>query len=133
MIESEFAALTSRRQVNKLRAVALKALRAYPLEVKRLSLLSHGFNTIFRVDDARGQKFALRLNVMARRERIRTRGVDGGSRIALGERCRFHAESRFSGDHSKFFGEDRKPNAELSRKRRVRLILERSRFADRVR
>jgi Ser/Thr protein kinase RdoA (MazF antagonist) len=67
MIESEFAALTSRQQVHKLCAVALEALRAYPLEVKRLSLLSHGFNTIFRVDDARGQKFALRLNVNSRR------------------------------------------------------------------
>jgi Ser/Thr protein kinase RdoA (MazF antagonist) len=67
MIESEFAALSSRQQVHQLRAVALEALRAYPLEVKRLSLLSHGFNTIFRVDDARGQKFALRLNVNSRR------------------------------------------------------------------
>jgi Ser/Thr protein kinase RdoA (MazF antagonist) len=67
MIESEFAALTSRQQVNKLRAVALQALRAYPLEVKRLGLLSHGFNTIFRIDDAQGQKFALRLNVNSRR------------------------------------------------------------------
>jgi Ser/Thr protein kinase RdoA (MazF antagonist) len=67
MNEIEFAALSSRQQVNKLRAVALEALRAYPLEVKRLSLLSHGFNTIFRVDDTRGQKFALRLNVNSRR------------------------------------------------------------------
>lgn len=67
MTESEFAALTTRQQVNKLRAVALEALRAYPLEIKRLSLLSHGFNTIFRVDDARGRKFALRLNVNSRR------------------------------------------------------------------
>jgi Ser/Thr protein kinase RdoA (MazF antagonist) len=67
MDESEFAALTTRQQVNKLRAVAFEALRAYPLEVKRLRLLSHGFNTIFRVDDARGQKFALRLNVNSRR------------------------------------------------------------------
>jgi Ser/Thr protein kinase RdoA (MazF antagonist) len=67
MNEAQFAALSTRQQVNKLRAVALEALRAYPLEVKRLSLLSHGFNTIFRVDDARGQKFALRLNVNSRR------------------------------------------------------------------
>jgi Ser/Thr protein kinase RdoA (MazF antagonist) len=67
MNESEFAAFTSRQQVNKLRAVALEALRAYPLEVQRLSLLSHGFNTIFRVGGARGQKFALRLNVNSRR------------------------------------------------------------------
>ena len=67
MNESEFAALSSRQQIHKLRAVALLALRAYPFEVKRLSLLSHGFNTIFRVDDARGQKFALRLNVNSRR------------------------------------------------------------------
>jgi Ser/Thr protein kinase RdoA (MazF antagonist) len=67
MNESEFAALTSRQQVHKLRDVALEALRAYPLGVKRLSLISHGFNTIFRVDDTRGQKFALRLNVNSRR------------------------------------------------------------------
>jgi Ser/Thr protein kinase RdoA (MazF antagonist) len=67
MIESVFAALTTRQQVHQLRAVALEALQAYPLEVKRLRLLSHGFNTIFRVEDARGQKFALRLNVNSRR------------------------------------------------------------------
>jgi Ser/Thr protein kinase RdoA (MazF antagonist) len=74
MIESDFAALTTRQQVNKLRVVALLALRAYPLEIKRLSLLSHGFNTIFRIDDARGRKFALRLNVNSRRTLENVRG-----------------------------------------------------------
>jgi Ser/Thr protein kinase RdoA (MazF antagonist) len=62
-----FADLSNRAQVGRLRLTALAALRQYPLEVSRLSLLNHGFNTTFRVDTTDGQKFALRLNVNSRR------------------------------------------------------------------
>lgn len=62
-----FSLLSQRAQVGRLRETALRALRAYPFEVRRLSLLNHGFNTTFRVDTQSGQKFALRLNVNSRR------------------------------------------------------------------
>jgi Ser/Thr protein kinase RdoA (MazF antagonist) len=58
---------TVRGQVARLRPVALEVLRRYPLEVAGLRLLSHGFNTTFRVDTTDGQRFALRLNVNSRR------------------------------------------------------------------
>ena len=67
MDEHAFAALTGKAQVSRLRHVALAALQQYGLEVGRLRLLSHGFNTIFRVDTGTGQKYALRLNVNSRR------------------------------------------------------------------
>ena len=67
MNESEFAALSARAQVFKLRTLALEVLKRYPLEVKRLRLLSHGFNTIFRVETVTGEKFALRINVNSHR------------------------------------------------------------------
>ncbi len=62
-----FASLSNRAQVGRLRLTALAALREYPLEVSRLRLLNHGFNTTFRVDTADRRKFALRLNVNSRR------------------------------------------------------------------
>lgn len=62
-----FHELTSRGQVQRLRRTAFAALAAYPLDVARLRLLSHGFNTIFRVDTTDGRRFALRLNVNSRR------------------------------------------------------------------
>ena len=46
--------MTTRAQVHRLRAVALRALEAYPIEVARLRLLYHGFNTTFRVDASDG-------------------------------------------------------------------------------
>ncbi len=51
----------------RLRPVALAALAHYPVEVARLRLLNHGFNTTFRVDTTDGRRFALRLNVNSRR------------------------------------------------------------------
>ena len=63
---TNFAQLSTRAQVNRLRTLALKALEPYTLEPARLRLLSHGFNTIFRVE-TRTQKFALRMNVNSKR------------------------------------------------------------------
>ena len=56
-----------RGQVARLRPVAHAALAHYPVEVARLRLLNHGFNTTFRVDTTDGRRFALRLNVNSRR------------------------------------------------------------------
>ena len=50
-----------------MRPTALAALRQYPIEVARLRLLNHGFNTTFRVDTVDGQRFSLRLNVNSQR------------------------------------------------------------------
>ncbi len=62
-----FEELSVRGQVARLRPVALAALAHYPIEVARLRLLNHGFNTTFRVDTTDGRRFALRLNVNSRR------------------------------------------------------------------
>jgi Ser/Thr protein kinase RdoA (MazF antagonist) len=56
-----------RGQVAQLRPVALAALASYPIDVARVRLLNHGFNTTFRIDTTDGRRFALRLNVNSRR------------------------------------------------------------------
>ena len=63
----QFEELTSRAQSTRLRRTALDALQQYPIEVARLRLLNHGFNTTFRVDTTDGRKFALRINVNSQR------------------------------------------------------------------
>jgi Ser/Thr protein kinase RdoA (MazF antagonist) len=57
-----FATLSSRAQVARLKVFALGLLEHYGLQNPKLKLLSHGYNTIFRVD-AENQKFAFRLGV----------------------------------------------------------------------
>ncbi|GEM48460.1 phosphotransferase enzyme family protein [Deinococcus cellulosilyticus] len=64
---TEFSQLTAKAQIYRLRQAAFQALKAYPFEVKRLTVLNHGFNTTFRVDDTEGNKYALRINVNSRR------------------------------------------------------------------
>ena len=59
----DFAALSSRSQVLRLRQVAFDALAHYPVDVARLRLVFHGHNTTFRVDTSEGISFALRINV----------------------------------------------------------------------
>lgn len=51
----------------RLRGVARAALAQYPLEVRRLRLVNHGFNTTFRVDADHDRRFALRINVNSQR------------------------------------------------------------------
>ena len=65
--ESDFVALSKRAQVSRMRAVAVEALRSFPVSVDRLTLLEHGFNTTFRVDTTDGTKLAMRVNVNSRR------------------------------------------------------------------
>ena len=60
---SEFSRLSPRSQVHRLRVAAMEVLAQWPIDVARLRLVYHGFNTTFRVDTADGGTFALRLNV----------------------------------------------------------------------
>lgn len=53
--------------MHRLRATAIEALAQFPIEVRRVRLLSHGYNTTFRVDTADARRFALRLNTSSRR------------------------------------------------------------------
>lgn len=63
----EFSSLSARTQVRVLRSVAGTALTNWPLEVERMRLVYHGFNTTFRVLDSRGVTTALRLSVNHRK------------------------------------------------------------------
>lgn len=49
-------------QVEALRGVALDALPAFGLEVERLELLLHGFNTTFALVEPTGRRLAVRVN-----------------------------------------------------------------------
>ena len=62
-----FEDLSTAAQVARIRRTAFAALADYPLEVARLRLLNHGFNTTYRVDTTDGRRFALRINVNSRR------------------------------------------------------------------
>ncbi|MFZ4720286.1 MAG: phosphotransferase enzyme family protein [Ilumatobacteraceae bacterium] len=64
---SEFASLSPRTQVMRLRAAATEVLAAWPIHLARLRLVFHGYNTTFRVDTTDGRTFALRLNVNSRK------------------------------------------------------------------
>lgn len=59
--------LSTAAQVRRLRATALTVLAEWPILVRRIRLLLHGYNTTFRVDTADGRRFALRLNVNSHR------------------------------------------------------------------
>lgn len=63
----QFAERSRAAQVRRLRSTATDALAQFPIEVRRLRLLSHGYNTTFRVDTVDGDRFALRLNTTSRR------------------------------------------------------------------
>lgn len=56
-----FADLTERGQARRMRQVAERALAAYDLDATRLRYVATETNTIFRVDDAAGRSFALRV------------------------------------------------------------------------
>ena len=62
-----FALLTRAGQILRLRETAFAALARYPLEVSRITLIHHGFNTTFRVETADGGRYALRINVNSSR------------------------------------------------------------------
>jgi Ser/Thr protein kinase RdoA (MazF antagonist) len=62
-----FVDLSVRAQVHRIRGAARDALAQYPVEVTGVRLISHAYNTSFRVDTADGRRFALRVNVQSRR------------------------------------------------------------------
>ncbi len=62
-----FADLSARGQQARLRPAVLEVLRHWPIEVSRVRLLNHGYNTTYRVDTATGERFALRLDVNHRK------------------------------------------------------------------
>jgi Ser/Thr protein kinase RdoA (MazF antagonist) len=62
-----FATQSKQAQIQQLRRVAQRALQGFDLREPEFRLLNHGFNTVFRVDTADNQRFALRLNVNSRR------------------------------------------------------------------
>lgn len=64
---SDFASLTTREQMRRLRRVAQEALANWPLEVRRLWLINHDYNTTFGVQTEPGARYALRINVNSRR------------------------------------------------------------------
>ncbi len=49
-------------QVRRLRKLAHKALKEYPLKVKSISFLNHGENTTFRIEATNGQTYLLRIH-----------------------------------------------------------------------
>ena len=58
-----FLALTPAGRARRLRALALNALRQYPLPVARLRLITNSCNGIFRVDTRAGEKWILRVTL----------------------------------------------------------------------
>jgi Ser/Thr protein kinase RdoA (MazF antagonist) len=56
-----FKSLTPTGQARRLSLLAQEALRGYALPGIKLTLLSHGHNTLFRVDSADGIRYALRV------------------------------------------------------------------------
>lgn len=62
-----FERLARRGQVQRLALLAREALRAYDLEVLRLTPLTHGDNTTFRVDAAYGERCVLRIHRPSRK------------------------------------------------------------------
>lgn len=64
----EFSTLSKRAQVERLRVVARAMLAHYPLQVGQIKLLTHLFNTTFKVVTTEGDRYALRINTNSKRE-----------------------------------------------------------------
>lgn len=62
-----FDQLTHHGQVKRLRHAALAALDHYDLEVARLSLIQHAYNTLFEIRTPDGTRYALRVNGASQR------------------------------------------------------------------
>lgn len=56
----DFYELTGRGRVRRMRQLAAAALAHYSLRVERMRLLGDGWNYVFRLDTAGGEKFVLR-------------------------------------------------------------------------
>lgn len=71
---SAFRDLSPQTQKLRLRREAFEVLRAYPIEVRQVRCLNHGFNTTFRVEATDGTLYALRLNASTHRRPENVRG-----------------------------------------------------------
>lgn len=58
-----FSELSHRGQVRRLHGVVRKALAHYPLKVKKVSLIQHAHNSVFRIDTEDGTPYVLRINL----------------------------------------------------------------------
>ena len=56
-----FYDLTNLGQARRLRPMALQALRHYPIQVRRIRLVTNDTNGIFRIDTTDGRRFVLRI------------------------------------------------------------------------
>lgn len=63
-----FDQLGKRGQVSRLKETALEMLGQYPIRVRELKAINHGFNTTFGVRTEDGTKFALRINTNSLRD-----------------------------------------------------------------
>jgi Ser/Thr protein kinase RdoA (MazF antagonist) len=61
-MENWFEGLSRRAQIGQLQRLAHTAVAAYDITAPRLTLLRHLYNTTFRVDDADGQRYVLRIH-----------------------------------------------------------------------
>jgi Ser/Thr protein kinase RdoA (MazF antagonist) len=64
---NDFVGLSRSAQVIRMRTIAARVIEQYDVDVTRMRLLEHGFNTTFRLDTSDGSKLALRINVNSRR------------------------------------------------------------------
>lgn len=64
----EFAQMSQRAQLHRLRAVARAACQCFGVQPKTLWCINHGFNTTYAVVDDAGAKYALRLNTHSLRD-----------------------------------------------------------------
>ncbi|MBX3119594.1 MAG: phosphotransferase [Fimbriimonadaceae bacterium] len=63
-----FDELGKRGQVSRLKSTALDLLAQYPVDIRELKLINHGFNTTFAVSASDGSKYALRINTNSLRD-----------------------------------------------------------------
>jgi Ser/Thr protein kinase RdoA (MazF antagonist) len=61
-LQVPFAMASYRSQISRLRAVALRALKEYPISVQSVNLLNHGENTTFKVHATGNRQYVLRVH-----------------------------------------------------------------------
>jgi Ser/Thr protein kinase RdoA (MazF antagonist) len=59
----DYARLTEKSQIDRLRSVAIEACREFNVPVRSMRVLHHAFNTTFGIRAVNGDRFALRINV----------------------------------------------------------------------
>jgi len=57
-----FDDLTKQGQTRRLRALALEAIKAYPLKLEKLALIQNSWNATYRIDTTQGKTYMMRVN-----------------------------------------------------------------------